>query len=199
MKLFYTPNSPYARICRVFVLERGLRDRVSFELTTVRDPGSPLLALNPSGKVPTLQTDDGHVLAETRIVCEYLDQLAGGARLIDSAALDALQLEGLAGNMLDGITVWFREQRRAAGEQSPGVIDLERTRARRCLNRLEDDAPRLFADPRVTYGRIAVACAIGFADALFPAAAWRTGRPRLAAWFDAFAQRPSMQATAPQA
>lgn len=199
MKLFYTPNSPYARIGRVFVLERGLRGRVSFEPTTVRDPNSALLAINPSGKVPTLQTDDGFVLAETRVVCEYLDRVAGGASMISAEATAELQAEGFAFNLLDGITAWFREQRRPANEQSPGVIELERTRARRCFNRLEDDAPRLFNDQRVTFGRIAFGCAIGFADALLPALAWRTGRPRLAAWYDQFAKRPAMVETAPQA
>jgi len=146
MKLFYTPNSPYARIGRVFVLERGLRGRVSFEPTTVRDPNSALLAINPSGKVPTLQTDDGFVLAETRVVCEYLDQIAGGTRLISMEATAELQVEGFAFNLLDGITAWFREQRRPANEQSPGVWRTGRTRRRdaagRCARRARAEVRR---------------------------------------------------------
>jgi len=199
MKLYYTPNSPYARICRVLALERGLRDRVAFELTTVRDPASPLLALNPSGKVPTLATDDGFVLAETRIICEHFDAIGAAAPLIVPNDLRQRHCEGLVFNMLDGMAVWLRETGRPANEQSPGVIELERVRARRCLNKLEDETPRWLEGNAVTFSRIAAACTIGFADARMPQIAWRTARPKLAAWFDVFNARPSMAETAPQA
>ena len=43
MKLFYTPNSPYARIARVTALELGLCNRIAMQKVTVRDPKSELL------------------------------------------------------------------------------------------------------------------------------------------------------------
>ncbi len=38
MKLFYTPNSPYAHIARVTALELNLSDRIEMQKVTVRDP-----------------------------------------------------------------------------------------------------------------------------------------------------------------
>jgi glutathione S-transferase len=42
--------------------------------------------------------------------------------------------------------------------------------------------------------QITLACALGHA-ARIPQYAWREGHPKLCAWFDAFAQRPSFAAT----
>ncbi|MDA0963087.1 MAG: glutathione S-transferase, partial [Proteobacteria bacterium] len=49
----------------------------------------------------------------------------------------------------------------------------------------------------VDAGQIAVGCALGYLDFRHGARNWRDGRPHLATWFDSFAQRPSMTATAP--
>jgi glutathione S-transferase len=196
MKLFYAPNSPYARIVRVQAVETGLADRLATEVVTLRDPASALLPVNPVGKVPTLLTDDGHALCETRIICEYLDSLHDGAPFIEPG-LDARQDEGLAFGMQEGISVWFRELRRPEHERSPGLIGVDRARTERCLAHLEPIVVARFGGDRATLARVAPGCALGFADALLPALSWRRGHPALAAWFDRFNARPSMQATLP--
>ncbi|MHC5673758.1 glutathione S-transferase N-terminal domain-containing protein [Nostoc sp.] len=53
MKLFYTPNSPYARIARIASLELNLSEQIEMQKVTVRVPNSELLNYNPTGKVPT--------------------------------------------------------------------------------------------------------------------------------------------------
>ncbi len=83
MKLFFSPASPYVRKVTVLALETGLDARIERVVTTTspvqRDPG--LGAENPRGKVPTLITDDGQVLYDSRVVCEYLDSLHHGAKM----------------------------------------------------------------------------------------------------------------------
>ncbi|MHC5729781.1 MAG: glutathione S-transferase N-terminal domain-containing protein, partial [Nostoc sp.] len=54
MKLFYTPNSPYARIARIATLELNLSDQIQTQKVIARDPNSELLNYNPTAKVPTL-------------------------------------------------------------------------------------------------------------------------------------------------
>lgn len=198
MELYCTPNSPYARMCRVVAIERGIAGRVTVTMVTLRDPKSALLPHNPTGKVPTLATDAGPVLADSRNICEYLDQIAGGERLMPDPDLVQRELEGLAYNMLDGIAVWVRELRRPEAERSPGVLALERTRALRAFDALEPLVARYFADERLTFGRIAMACTIGFGDVVLPTLDWRSGHPRVAAWYDRFAARASMRATGPE-
>ena len=56
------------------------------------------------------------------------------------------------------------------------------------------DGPR---DGPVTLGSITVGCALGYLDLRFPEDDWRAGHPKLAAWYEGFSQRPSMQASEP--
>jgi glutathione S-transferase len=48
MKLYYT--SPYARLARIVVVEKGLEDRVEILEAKTRTPGSPYYQINPSAR-----------------------------------------------------------------------------------------------------------------------------------------------------
>jgi glutathione S-transferase len=66
----------------------------------------------------------------------------------------------------------------------------------RALDVLEAEAGTLRDEP-ATIGEIAVGCALGWLDFRLPEDDWRMARPDLAAWYETFAARPSMQATVP--
>ena len=59
MKLYITPGSPYARIARIVMLEKGLESRVEVVAAQTRRADSPYYKINPSGRVPYLERDDG--------------------------------------------------------------------------------------------------------------------------------------------
>ena len=63
----------------------------------------------------------------------------------------------------------------------------------RTLNALERDLPQDFPD----IGSITVACALGYLDFRYAAEPWREGRPRLTAWYEAFAENPGIARTVP--
>lgn len=196
MKLFYTPNSPYARVARVAALSLNLGERIEMRKVTVREANSELLDYNPTGKVPTLETDDKFILSETRIICAYLNCFNDDIKLVANISdTSSLQLEGMVGGFLDGIAVWVREIRRPLGEQSPPVIELERLRALRCLEHFEKLSDRL--DQRSKLGHIMLGCTLGIMEARLREFQWRQKHLRLANWYDEFSSRPSMQATVP--
>ena len=72
MKLYVTPNSPYARMARIVVLEKGLERRVEMVAAKTRTANSPYYAVNPSGRVPYLVRDDGVGMEESWLICDYL-------------------------------------------------------------------------------------------------------------------------------
>ncbi|WP_375467218.1 glutathione S-transferase [uncultured Nostoc sp.] len=197
MKLFYTPNSPYARVARVVALELNLADQIEMKKVTVREPNSELLYYNPTGKVPTLQTEDKFILSETRIICAYLNNLNDDIQLFASIC-DAplLQFEGMVGGFLDGIAVWVREIRRATDEQSFSVIELERARALRCLEHFEQCSHRLAQQS--IFGQIMLGCTLGIMEARLTQFQWRQKHLQLANWYDEFSRYPFMQATIPE-
>ena len=107
MLLFFSPGSPYARMIRIAWRDRaigGIEEREA----TLRDPGSVLLAHNPSGRVPTLVLDDGTALGETLLILTHLDRLHAAAPLIPQTQAGLAEL-GRAMGLLDGIAVWNRE------------------------------------------------------------------------------------------
>src|SRR5688572_29952757 len=122
MKLYITTGSPYARIVRIFILEKSLQDRIEIILAQTRQADSPYYAVNPSGRVPYLVRDDGVGMEESALIVAYLDQLDGKPMFVSptgEVGWEARRLEALARSWMDGLAVWSRENSRPAGERSP--------------------------------------------------------------------------------
>lgn len=199
MKLYITPGSPYARMARIVVLEKGLERRVETIVAKTRTADSPYYAVNPSGRVPYLLCDNGVGLEESALICAYLDHLDGKRVLNlprEGDSWEAPRLEALARSMLDGLSVWGREILRPENERSPGVIRHETDRARRMADVWEREIDHPLMRGALNMIQITLACALGL-EARNPEFRWRTGRPKLSEWFDRVAERPSFTATAP--
>lgn len=198
MKLYITEGSPYARMVRIFILEKGLQDRVEIVIAQTRQSNSPYYSINPSGRVPYLIREDGVGLEESALIMDYLDQLDGRPVLTlpaGAAAWEARRLEALARSLLDGLAVWSRERARPDLERSPTTIKHESARCARMTLLWESLVDQAWMKGPLNMAQVTLACALGMA-ARNPDIQWRDGRPRLSAWFDAFAARPSFAATA---
>ena len=197
MKLYITPGSPYARMARIAVIEKGLEKRVEIIQAKTRTSGSAYYQINPSGRVPYLVRDDGAGMEESALIISYLDQL-DGQPMFGLASWEERRLEALARSMMDGLSVWLRELHRPPNERSPTVIEHEKERARRMADLWEREIGDPLLHGRLNLIQLTLACALGI-DARNPDFKWREGRGKLARWFDAFAARPSFAATAPPA
>lgn len=196
MKLFYSRNSPYARIARVAAIESGLAGEIEHIEVVNRSPDSPLLRYSPVCCVPTL-VHDGLVLGEARNICAYLDHLAGQPQLLENGRRrwDELGLESIIVGFLDGIAVWARECRRPAEEQSAFLFEVEKKRAIRCLDHFESSAvPR--PESR-EFSRIALACALGAMEFHALMYGWDQRCPVLSEWYRERAECGSMAITRP--
>lgn len=196
MKLFYAAGSPYARIARVVVRELRLEPRVDEVEVTLRDPTSSLLPYNPGGKVPTLQLVDGTILNESLLVLAFLDTQHGGRKLLPMDGSDGwktLSQLGQAMAFLDAISVWNRELR--FGLSAPGVLALERERADRAGDALEAAlAGGAYSGP-LDAAQIVLGAALENTSRRHKVWEWRGARPRLSAFLDGIAQRPSFTDT----
>ncbi len=200
MKLYHSTTSPYVRKVMVAAIELGLADRIETVPATVSPivRTSPVIADNPLGKVPTLITDDGMVLYDSRVILEYLDALAGGGLIPapGTARWQALTEQALADGMLDAALLErYETTLRPAEMMWAKWRDGQHDKVEKALDRLEQAATGFAA--RIDIGTIAAACALAYLDFRFPDLGWRQERPHLAAWFAAFAARPAMAATAP--
>jgi len=199
MKLYVSPGSPYARMARIVVLEKRLESRVEIVAAKTRVTDSPYYDINPSGRVPYLVCGDGTGLEESALICAYLDHLDGKPAFDlpgGDQAWEGRRLEALARSLVDGLSVWGREISRPENERSPGVVQHETDRARRMVDVWEREIDHPLMRGRLTMIHVTLGCALGL-EARNPGFRWRAGHPRLCAWFEAIAARPSFIATAP--
>ena len=199
MKLRYSPSSPFVRKVTVSAIETGLAERIEHVPTNTRDPASNLSDDNPLGKIPALITDDGGILYDSPVICEYLDSLHQGPKLFPPAGAArwaALRQQALADGLVDAIVLQVVESRRPEAFRYDEWIAKQQGKVERALEVLEAEAAE-FGDA-VTIGHIAIACALGYLDLRCPDFAWRARNPTLAGWFEAFSQRRSMNETIPR-
>ena len=201
MKLFFHPSSPYVRKVLVLASEVGLYERIEkLRITfTPVNPNRQLAAFNPLNKVPALITDGGEALYDSRVVCEYLDSIHAGPKMIPAQGKQrwaVLRLQALADGLLDAAALCRYERNvRPPEKQWTGWIEGQTTKAVQALDVAEQEIDRLAS--AVDLGQIALACALGWIEFREIFGDIRSARPKLYAWHDAFAARPSMRATAP--
>lgn len=199
MKLYITPGSPYARMARIVVLEKGLESQVEIVVAKTRAVDSPYYGTNPSGRVPYLDCNDDRGFEESAVICSYLDHLNGDPQFDlpgGDESWEARRLEALARSMLDGLSVWGREITRPENERSPGVIQHETDRAERLANLWEAEIDHPHMRDSLNMAQITLACALGL-EARNPDFRWHSRRPKLCEWFAPIAARPSFASTAP--
>jgi len=199
MKLFYSPTSPYVRKVNVCAIELGADEKIEWIITNPWETDEKLLANNPLSKVPTLLTDDGMVLYDSPVICEYLDTMIGDNKLIPAEGDDrwnALRLQALGDGILDAAVLRFLERKRPAAQQSNDWDGIQRNTIQRTLDYLQNEANN-WGD-EVTIGQIAVACALGYLDFRFAEEDWRHQHSVLADWFAQFMERKSMRETQPK-
>jgi glutathione S-transferase len=199
MKLHWSPRSPFVRKVMIVAHEAGLADRLTLVRTVAATtkPHSELMRDNPLSKIPTLVLDDGTVLYDSPVICEYLDRMHPGPKLFppDGAArMTALRRQALGDGFLDFLLLWRDERARA----QPSDVHLVGYAAKRkstlaAIDREVDD----LAASAFSIGHIALGCALGYLDFRFAAEDWRGDHPRLARWHADFGARPSVQATQP--
>lgn len=190
-----SPASPFGRKVKIAMTELGLEGRIEIVPADTNDPTESLRRQNPLGKIPALVLEDGSALFDSRVIAEYLDQLAGGSRLFPAgeARFAQLRLQALADGICDAALLQVYETRfRAAEMRNPAWVENQAGKVTRALASLEA-APPVYDRPRI--GEIALACALGYLDLRFEGA-WRAGHPALVAWLDAFAAKvPAFEAT----
>ena len=202
MKIYYSPTSPYVRKCLICAHELGLFDRLELIPANAHpvNRDRDLVAVNPLGKVPALITDDGVVLYDSRVICEYLDSLGDG-RLVPTqgaARWNVLTEQALADGILDAAVLTryetaVRPESLRWGDWVTGQLD----KVTCGLATLEPRARGL--GDRVDIGVISLACALGYLDFRHAHLGWREKYPDTAVWYDRFAKRESMLSTRPPA
>ena len=200
MRLHFNPASPFVRMVRVTAHEAGMADQIELVPSGGVSPvkvHQGIAADNPLGKIPCLVTDHGHALYDSRVICEYLAHHGGRSGLLPDEPVKrfrVLTVQALALGLADAAVLFRYEV-----AMRPEALRWEEF-AERQLQRIDsalDALEQRWAGDlgTVTAGSIAAACVLSYLDFRFADRPWREGRPKLASFYEAFAQRPSMLAS----
>jgi glutathione S-transferase len=201
MKLLGSPTSPYVRKTRIVLAEKKI------ECEFVIDNGGPdgfgLAGHNPLCRIPVLVLDDGSSLFDSRVIVEYLDNLAPNNRLIPAPGRERILIkrwEALADGICDAAIAAVMEGRRPAKQQSRELIDRQRKvidfALATCAQELGEQP--WYHGTAISLADIAVGTTLGYLNFRLPDIDWRGNHPDLARHFDKLMQRPSFADTVPQ-
>jgi glutathione S-transferase len=194
MRLYFAPASPYSRKVRTAAIELGIANQIEIVLQMPRDNSKGFFDINPLARIPVLETDEGEVLYDSPVICEYLNAQAGGSLFPAKGwqRWHALKRQAVGDGILDSAVPLRQEMLRPAAQQSEEFIARNRATVARALRVLE-----YAKQGPVDIGSLAIGCALGYLDYRFTDWDWRRDYPALAAWYDTLTARPSFIQTLP--
>ena len=198
MKLHWSPKSPFVRKVMVCAHELGVVPRLTLvrSVAAMTKPNPQIMADNPLSKIPTLVLDDGTVLIDSIVICEYLNALVEGPLFPahGDAKWRALRRHALANGLLDILILWRNERDRSPSSEV--LMHAFETKTWATLARFEGEVDALAPEP-LNIGHVALGCMLGYMDFRFETLGWRAKMPKLAHWNEGIAARPSFAATSP--
>ncbi|MEH3148539.1 MAG: glutathione S-transferase N-terminal domain-containing protein [Methylobacterium frigidaeris] len=193
--LFANPTSPFVRLVRMALYEKGLAETVETRFVDAWADDPAFLDANPAGRVPAFVTADGARLTEAMLILRHLDALRPEPALFGDDA--ALSRAGLAVGVFDA-AVAVIIGRKSNPDFDTHLVGRKRYRTMRDgLARLDAALPEA-AGKGLDLAAIAAITALDYLVFRFPDEDWRGIAPRLAAFRDAHADRPSVVETVPR-
>lgn len=198
MKLFFSPTSPYVRKCLVTAHEVGLINTITLL------PGSAhpvnrdqaIVNNNPLGKVPTLITQTGEAIYDSRVICEYINALGNGHLLAHEGVLrwETLTLQSLGDGILDAaLLIRYENNVRPESLRWTDWVAGKLEAIHSSLAYLNQHTEVFKHDFHL--GLLTVGCALWYLDLRYPELDWRTHYPALAIASESVMHRPSMTQT----
>lgn len=201
MKLTASLTSPYARKVRILLAEKKIDYELVVDAPWETDTGVP--ALNPLGKVPVLESDEGEIFYDAPMIEGFIEAIERPPHFIPEDGMAAVRVrhtEALADGILDSAVLAFLETLRPAEAQERERVARQKVKIDRALELLERDigGQLWFEGDRMTMADIAVGVALDYVDFRIPDLDWRARYSGLAAFAARMGARKSFAETRPR-
>lgn len=197
MRLLCSSTSPFSSKVRMAARHLG----IELEEIRVDTNAGPALLVdnNPLGKIPTLLTDDGEAIFDSRAIMHYFDRQEGGlypskkGKRTEAEVLEAL----CDGTMECLLSIAYERRLREPEKQHQPWIDRQWTKASRALAHLDAEPPKI--GKKLHAGHFALAALIGYLQLRFEGQ-WEADHAELINWASKFEKHfPDYPAMKPQA
>ncbi|GLH79966.1 hypothetical protein SSBR45G_48750 [Bradyrhizobium sp. SSBR45G] len=196
MRILTNTTSPYARIARIALAEKGF-DLGGTEVVNPWVDDADLLRLNPASRVPTLELDSGIPLTESLLIVTWLERKVPSPSLLDGDLDRIISRAGAAMGVIDAmvhIMIGVMQMDPNWGETRVGLK--RRRTIISGLRSLEQDPP-VYGGGTPDLSVILAVVAVDYVRLRFPDAPWREPTPKLDALREVVAARPAFAATLP--
>ena len=194
-------SSPFVRKTWIFLKEKGLQFEHR-ELDPL-DKSERFLAMNPAGRIPILETPAGHFIADSSVICDFLEREHPNPALVPADNYDrarALWLEEYADttlNMVCARIFWMHiiiPIRTGAAADEAEIAAFKESEFPAVFDYLESIAPEAEAVVADQFGIADIALAapvrlMDLADDPLDAQRW----PKFSAYYQRTINRPSAQ------
>lgn len=196
MELYLNATSPYARLVRIVLIEKGLADAVTLKWCDPWADDAELLKANPAGRIPALVTEEGTRLSESMLIAVYLDSVSPNPPMLPAANLaEVLHLAGLGQNLMDAAFNTEIARKHYGNEIDESELGQRRSRAiQRLLNQLNSELGEEQQSP-INLGDIAIAVALDYLAFRLPEVIWKEEYPQLQVWHSGVTARECFQQT----
>ena len=201
MKLIGSLASPYTRKVRIVLAEKKID--YDFEIDNPWKADARAAKLNPLGKVPVLELDDGRTLFDSRVIVGFLDNASPISRLVPAEnreRVEARRWEALADGVLDaGVLARLEGQREAKLRSAPG-IERQMGKVRAGLAAMDSELgdKAWCVGNGYTLADIALGVCLGWLDFRYPKMDWKMDQAILARAVAKLSERQSFSETLPK-
>lgn len=201
MKLIGSLTSPYVRKVRIVLAEKKIE--YDFELDSPWTPETSVPKLNPLGKIPVLVLDEETVLFDSRVISEYLDNVAPNNKLMPAPNRERTEVkrwEALADGICDAAALTFLEKKRPTAQQNPEWIARQESKIIQGLEYMAGELGEssYCIGTHFSLADIATGCALGYLSFRFPEIDWSIKHPNLARLYTKLMLRPAFAETTPK-
>ena len=201
MKLIGSLTSPYVRKVRVVLAEKKIEYEV--EPDSPWSPESNVPNINPLGKIPVLVLDEETTLFDSRVISEYLDNVAPNNKLMPAPNRERTEVkrwEALADGICDAAALTFLERKRPTERQDVDWITRQESKLIRGLEYMAEQLGEhaWCMGTHFSLADIASGCALGYLAFRFPEIDWSVKHPNLARLYDKLMQRQAFADTIPK-
>ncbi|MBP6710448.1 MAG: glutathione S-transferase [Propionivibrio sp.] len=201
MKLIGSLTSPFVRKVRIVLAEKKIE--YDFELDSPWTPESNVPNINPLGKIPVLVLDEDTVLFDSRVISEYLDNVAPNNKLMPAPNRERTEVkrwEALADGICDAAALIFLEKKRPVERQDPEWIARQESKLIRGLDYMAEQLGEhtWCMGTHFSMADIATGCALGYLAFRFPEIDWNIKHSNLARLYDKLMQRQAFADTVPK-
>ncbi len=200
MKLIGSLTSPYVRKARVVLAEKKID--YEFELDSPWTQATQVANVNPLGKIPVLVLDDSTSLFDSRVIVEYLDNVAPNNKLMPNQNRERIEVkrwEALADGVCDAAALTFLEKKRPPAQQAADSIKRQEDKIGRSLEFMAEElGDKSFCmGMHFSLADVAVGCALGYLILRFPEIHWQEQHANLARLYGKLMTRSAFAETVP--